>query len=208
MCQIGYADAVPASDSPRPLHTRVRQGIREQVRMTAIELMLERGFARTSVDDIAHAAGISRRSFYRYFGTREDLVLGRTEDQVATLVAALAARPLDEDAWTALERAAQSLPDAGQPAGRSLAFARLVLGDPDLRAHQLEQRASWRQALAPVVEERARRCGIGLDAVGATAVVAAALSCLDVAVAAWVEQGGQVPLAQLYERAVDAVRAR
>lgn len=196
-------------DSPRlALRTRVRQDMRDRVRITAIELMLRRGFARTSVDDVAHAAGISRRSFYRYFGTREELVLGKTEDQVATLVTALAARPPEEDAWTALQRAAETLPDAAQPPDRALAFARLVLGDPDLRARQLEQRVAWREALAPVIEQRARQSGAPLDEIGANALVAAALSCLDVAVDAWVGQEGRTPLPQLYERAVTAVRGR
>ena len=176
--------------------------------MTAIELMLERGFAQTSVDDIVTASGISRRSFYRYFGTREDLVLGRTEDQIATLVDALVARPPDEDAWTALRRAAETLPDASQPRERTLAFTRLVNGDPDLRARHLEQRAAWRAALAPVIEQRAHRSGAPLDPLGATALVAAALTCLDVATEAWIGQNGSTPLSGLYERAVAAVRGR
>jgi AcrR family transcriptional regulator len=184
------------------LRARVTQGLREQTRMTAIELMLGKGFAETSVDDIVRATGVSRRSFYRYFGTREDLVLGRTEDQITTLVSALEARPADEDPWTALQRAAESLPDAGQPPERALAFARLVNGDPVLRARHLEQRAAWRTALAPVVAQRMRRP----DPLAATALVAAALTCLDVAVDEWVRQHGEVPLPTLYERAVAAVR--
>jgi AcrR family transcriptional regulator len=198
---------VPDDSSRLDLRTRIRQGMRDQVRITAIELMLEHGFAETSVDDIVNASGISRRSFYRYFGTREDLVLGRTDDQITTLVNAFAARPPDEDTWTALQRAAESLPDATQPKERTLAFARLVNGDPDLRARQLEQRAAWRAALAPLIEQRARQSGTPLDPLGATALVAAALSCLDVAVEAWVGQEGSTPLSSLYERAVAAVRS-
>ena len=170
--------------------------------------MLERGFAATSVDDIVSASGVSRRSFYRYFGTREDLVLGGTDDQVKILMNALDARPPDEDAWTALQRAAESLPDADQPRERTLAFARLVNADPDLRARKLEQRAAWRTALAPLIEQRARRSGASLDPLGATALVAAALTCLDVATDEWIRQNGTTPLASLYERAVAAVRGR
>jgi AcrR family transcriptional regulator len=199
---------VPDDSSPRDLRTRIKQGVREQVRTTAITLMLERGFAETSVEDIVNASGISRRSFYRYFGTREELVLGSTDDQITTLVHALAARPPDEDPWTALQRAAENLPDAGQPTESTLAFVRFVNGDPDLRARQLEQRAAWRAALAPLIEQRARRSGTQLDSLGATALVAAALSCLDVAVEAWVRQQGNTPLPELYEHAVAAVRGR
>jgi AcrR family transcriptional regulator len=180
--------------------------MRDQARATAIALMLERGFAATSVDDIVNASGVSRRSFYRYFGTREDLVLGATDGQITILVNALQARPQDEDAWIALQRAAESLPDADQPRERTLALARLVNSDPDLRARQLEQRAAWRAALAPLIEQRARRSGTPLDQLGATALVAAALTCLDVATDAWIHQNGATPLSSLYERAVAAVR--
>lgn len=180
--------------------------MREQARIVAIELMLDKGYAETSVDDIVNASGVSRRSFYRYFGTREDLVLGRTDDQITTLVNALDARPPDEDPWTALQRAAESLPDSTQPPQRALAFARLVHGDPVLRARHLEQRAAWRTALAPVIAERIRRPGAPPDSLAATALVAAALTCLDVAVEEWVRQEGKTPLPSLYERAVAAVR--
>ncbi|MFG1608113.1 TetR/AcrR family transcriptional regulator [Actinoplanes sp. NPDC049265] len=198
---------MPSHASP-DLRARIKQEMREQIRLKAIELMLESGFAETSVDDIVNAAGVSRRSFYRYFGTREDLVLGRTDEQIATLVDALTARPADEDPWLALQRAAESLPDAAQPTERALAFTRLVNGDPVLRARHLEQRAAWRAALAPVIERRLRRPGAEPDQLAATALVAAALSCLDVAVEEWVRRGGSTPLPDLYERAVAAVRGR
>jgi hypothetical protein len=56
-----------------------------------------------------------------------------------------------------------------------------------------------------VLEQRA---GTRLDSLAATALVAAALSCLDVAVEEWVRQEGSTPLPTLYERAVAAVRGR
>lgn len=180
--------------------------MREQVRSAAIDLMLHRGFAATTVDDIAFACGVSRRSFYRYFGTREDLVLGSTESQVAVLVAALEARPPSEDPWTALVRAAESLPGAGEPQERALAVARLISNDPDLRARQLEKHAAWRSALAPLIVKRTERTTAPLSLVGAAAVVASALSCLDVASQAWVDHDGNGTLASFYAEAVAAVR--
>jgi AcrR family transcriptional regulator len=189
------------------LRTRIKRSMLEEVRIIAIQLMLDRGFAETSVDDIVNASGISRRSFYRYFGTKEDLILGSTDEQITALVDALATRPPDEDPWIALQRAAEHLPDARQPIDRTLAFVRLVNGNPDLRARHLTQRAAWRAALAPLIEQRARQSGTPLDPLGATALVAAALSCLDVAVEAWLSMEGNAPLPTLYERAVAAVRA-
>jgi hypothetical protein len=135
-------------------------------------------------------------------------VLGDTGDQIAVLVAALAERPIDEDHWTALQRAAERLPDAGEPHERALGVARLVSSEPELRARQLEKHASWRSALAPMIVQRAELTGEPLSLLGASALVACALSCLDVAVEAWVERAGDGPLSSFYEQAVAAVRDR
>ena len=188
------------------LRTRVRDGVRDQVRLTAVDLMLDRGYAATTVEQIVQACGVSRRSFYRYFGTREDLVLGDTGEQIAVLTAALTARPLAEDAWTALQRAAESLPDAAQPAERAFGVARMINGDPDLRARRREKYDAWRSALTPLIVERAELAGSPLSPLGASALVACALSCLETAVEAWVDQGGRGTLESFSAEAVVAVR--
>ncbi|MEH0108251.1 TetR/AcrR family transcriptional regulator [Tersicoccus sp. MR15.9] len=185
---------------------QVRSAVRERVRATAIDLMLEDGFARTTVERIVAATGLPRRSFYRYFGSREDLVLGSTEEQVAVLVAALRSRPADEDPWRALQQAAEALPDAGHAPERSLQVARLVEAAGELRARQLEKHVAWRGALAPVLVERSLSDAVPLDLLSAHALVAAALSCLDVAAEQWMADGGVGRLSDYYDRAVRAVR--
>lgn len=180
--------------------------MREEVRRVGLGLMLERGFAATGVDDIVEAAGISRRSFYRYFGDREDLVLGSTDDQVAALVAALSGRPYGEPVWTALQRAAEQIPSASDPPEIALEVARLIAADPDLRARQLKKQAAWAAALLPLVVERSARTAKPLTRLEAGAIIGSAFACLDVATTAWVEDPEHGDLRSHYAAAVAAVR--
>jgi len=56
------------------LQARKQQFVREAIWDAAIDLFAEKGFDETTVDDIAVAAGVSRRSFFRYFASKDDLL--------------------------------------------------------------------------------------------------------------------------------------
>lgn len=67
-------------NAPADLRTRRRNETSREVIETALELFRTTGFARTTVDDIARAVGISERTFFRYFRTKEDVLLVGAED--------------------------------------------------------------------------------------------------------------------------------
>ena len=56
------------------LHARKQEVVREAIWDAATELFAVKGFEETTVDDIAEAAGVSRRSFFRYFASKSDLM--------------------------------------------------------------------------------------------------------------------------------------
>ena len=65
----------PITTAPRPdLQARKQQFVRDAIQDAAIDLFAEKGFDETTVDDIALAAGVSRRSFFRYFSSKSDLM--------------------------------------------------------------------------------------------------------------------------------------
>lgn len=170
-------------------------------------LFLERGFDATTVDQIAEAAGISRRSFFRYFEAKEDVVLGDLAALGERVRDALQARPAEESAWVALRAAFTALRDPRQSPAAVLAVAQMYHDAPSLRARHLEKHLHWQELLAPDVEKRLGIASPSRADPRARAVVAAALACLDTAVEAWRESGGDADLEELFDQAVAAVRA-
>jgi AcrR family transcriptional regulator len=95
----------PASARPLPLPERKRQLVRLEIARAAWLLFAERGYEDTTVDEIARAAGISRRSFFRYFSSKEDVVVGTSDALAEDVLAAFARRPAGEPPLLAIERA-------------------------------------------------------------------------------------------------------
>src|SRR5687767_6815234 len=84
---------------------RKRQLVAGELRDAALMLLATKGFDAVTVDDIVAVAGVSRRTFFRYFASKEDVVVRFIADMGAGVVAELAARPRDEPPSTALRHA-------------------------------------------------------------------------------------------------------
>ncbi|MEU6735801.1 TetR family transcriptional regulator [Streptomyces physcomitrii] len=191
------------------LRVRTRRAVKEALADTALELFEASGFEQVTVADIAKAAGISQRSFFRYFGSKEDVVLGdripTAEEVLAVLTPHLAAHP----AWEALRltvRSMTQLMEVEAEAERWKQAVRLICRTPGLRARYLEKHLAWVDALVP---ELTSRTGPG-DAraeLKAQTMVNTALSCFDVALTRWSdEEGEQRSLAALVEEVFGFVR--
>src|SRR5213596_3319866 len=89
---------------PLPVRERTRRAVRGELAQLAVRLFVERGYDETTVDDLAAAAGMSKRTFFRYFASKEELVMGKYEYFGEQLVDDLAARPADEPVWVSLRQ--------------------------------------------------------------------------------------------------------
>jgi AcrR family transcriptional regulator len=195
-----------STPSEEKLWTRTRRAVHAEISRTAMELFLRHGFEATTIDDIAAAAGISRRSFFRYFGTKEDIVLGDLAAQGELIRRELEARPATEDAWTALLNALRDAPRPGQDEATTLKISKMLYGTPSLRARSIEKHLQWQALLTPEIR---RRLGVAPNDehdLRADAIVACVLSCLDVAGEAWTRGDGRESLEELVMSAVAAVR--
>lgn len=202
----GYADRMTESaGSAERLWDRTRRSVQAEIAQVAMDLFLRKGFDRTTIDEIVAVAGVSRRSFFRYFGTKEDIVLGGLADEGARVSAELAKRPEEEDLWTALRSAILAVGDADEDEERMLAVARMMYGSPSLRARSIEKHLRWQSDLLPEVRRRLGPPEETAD-LRAAAVVASAITCLDVAGEAWTRAGADRPLAVYFTQALDAVR--
>ena len=77
--------------------------------LTADRLFAERGYSATTVRDIAEAAGVTERTFFRYFTGKEELIIDDALGWLPVLLGKLRGRPDGEDVGTALRRAIQDV---------------------------------------------------------------------------------------------------
>lgn len=188
------------------LREMTRRAVRAQIAETAMTLFVTNGFERTTVDQIATAVGMSGRSVFRYFPTKEDMVVGHMDEIGDRLAEALAARPLDEDSWTALRHAMQPhLDELTAHADTNIAVARMLDATPALRPSLLNKRARWAEALLPGITRRLRGPTRTRE-LRAHAIVSSALACLNIAVDEWARTGGTQPIGDLLDTALTAVR--
>lgn len=192
---------------PPSLRERTRRAVRAEIAEAAMRLFLDNGFDATTIDQIAAAAGISRRSFFHYFASKEDLVLGDTDALGESVRAALEARPAEESAWAAIRAAFQALRSTQGTSADQLALARMYHDVPSLRARHLEKHLRWQELLAPEVQRRLGLPDTPTPDPRARAFVAAALACLDAAVDAWYESGGTADPVELFDDAIATLRA-
>lgn len=121
----------------------------------AQRLFVESGFEATSVDDIARAAGIGRRTFFRYFPTKADTLFSDSPAELDRLRSGLAATAPGEPYRAVVIRAVVgALTFAPEDRDWALQRARLILTEPVLMAHATVVFARWRGAAADFV----RRC--------------------------------------------------
>ena len=187
------------------LWTRSRQAAYAEITRVAMKLFLDQGFDGTTIDQIAATAGISRRSFFRYFGTKEDIVLGDLANQGALVREILESIPVSVPPWEALREALWRVDGEGLQSEVALKIAKMMYETPSLRARSIEKHLQWQEQLVPNIR---LRLGVAADDPAdpaADAIVASAIACLDVAGQIWAKADGALDLAELYDRAVRAV---
>jgi AcrR family transcriptional regulator len=196
--------SAPVTSAPT-LRDRAARAVRAEIGAVAMELFFKQGYDNTTVDQIACAAGMSRTSFFRYFATKDDIVLGRVDELGHQVMEALVTRPEGEPVWHALRGAFDPLLELTVAAPeRWLAVARMLSDAPSLKASQLGRQLAWQDMLVPDV---ARRLGIANPALDARprALVAAAIACLNAARDVWTASDGTLDLPTLLDQAMNAL---
>lgn len=192
------------ASKPAPLREQTRSVVRSLLARTAIELFSAKGYDSTTLDEVAAAAGISRRTLFNYFRSKEDLALSGLAEQGDLIAARLAERPADEDVWAAMRAAFAVLEEIDMTADARLEFITLLFGNDSLRAGHAEKQARWQDLFAPLIEPRLP--DTDQRTLEARAIAATAIVCLQVANEEWVRLRGQADMLDLYDTAVQAIR--
>ncbi|MFE9320675.1 TetR/AcrR family transcriptional regulator [Nocardia sp. NPDC052278] len=193
------------SRSAIPIREQTRTVVRSLIAQAAFTLFADKGFDSTTIEEVAAAAGVSRRTLFNYFKNKEDLALSGLSEQGNVIAARFAELPADEDVWTSLRTSFHVLEEIDSTPERRLQFAQFIFGHDSLRAGHLEKQARWQDLLTPLIEERLPQGPH--RKLQAQAIAAAALACLHVAMVQWSRSEGRDNVFDLYDAAVAAVRS-
>jgi AcrR family transcriptional regulator len=192
-------------DHAQTRRERKKLETRQALEQAALRLFAERGYEQTTVEDIAEAADVAVRTFFRYFSSKQDVLFGEVvTDRVTRLRSELAARPASEDLLRSI-RVVMDLLDFTGPDEESAIMARMELlrRQPSFVARYLVIMDEMR---AVVVEFVAGRTGLDPHRhlypllVGGACVVA-----WDSSLKLWVESGGTASLRALRTEAFAAL---
>jgi AcrR family transcriptional regulator len=192
------------------LRERTRLAVRREIALAAETLFLERGYHATTINDIAQAVNMSPRSLFRYFPTKEDIMLEKLDKVLEEMVEALRQLPLDQTAWASLRR---MLDGMTEHVNGTDAFAvaepikRIMLETPDMLARYLVKLNGFQNEVADVLRARAEAKGqpYAADDAAPRALAGAAVSCLVVAQQMWLSIGAATGMSDLLDRAMQAV---
>jgi AcrR family transcriptional regulator len=153
---------------PGQRRERKKQRTRDALIEAAMELFAAKGYECATVREITDAVDVSERTFFRYFASKEDLVLSFVQDGLAGFAAALIARPAEEEPLTAARNAfGDSLRQraGAEPSPSYLAVVGLIESTPVLLAaylryvhdnDELTQILAQREGVDPVTDRRPR----------------------------------------------------
>jgi AcrR family transcriptional regulator len=128
-----------------------KEQTRQDIADKAFELFAARGFDRVTVAEIAEAAGVSEKTVFNYFPTKEDVFFDEVPEREAALVAAVREREPGESVIATLRRLDTGLADRLANPGFAQ-WARVIEDSPALRAKELEVMAALKNSLAATIE--------------------------------------------------------
>jgi AcrR family transcriptional regulator len=154
-----FAQAVMTASAS--LKVRKKQVVRDALSAAAEELFLSQGFEETTVEQIALTAGVSRRTFFRYYESKEDVMVERSDRLGELLLDELAKRPLDEPPLLAIRNSLVPAVETGLT-DRDLVryIIRLLRETSALRRAMMERRNRLEERIAALM---AGRLGAAID---------------------------------------------
>lgn len=185
------------------LRERKRTRTRLMIQAEALRLFADKGYTQTTVEDIADAAAISPRTFFRYFPSKEDVVMWDEYDDPVALDL-LAAQPEDEPLAETIRAVVRETLEGlyRHDPERLLTRVQLASTVPELRARFVEQQT---RGIEQLTEVFATRRGARVDELTLRVVGSAMLAAVSVALDAWQRDGGKADLLALLDRATDAL---
>lgn len=186
-------------------------GLREQHKLNtrqalvdaALELFDERGYTAVTVDDICSAVGVSPRTFFRYFATKEHVLAEPIVTVLAMIRSSYTEQSRTTTPWTALRTAVlsaaetvEAVPDGFLRAGR------IARTNPDALASSAAAMVDWERQVS---DETAVRLGVDTASLYPSLLLGVAMLAFRTGLTRWTDRDGRESVRGLVEQALDAV---
>ncbi|WP_210496014.1 TetR/AcrR family transcriptional regulator [Patulibacter sp. SYSU D01012] len=173
-----------------------------RLRQAALALFDERGYEATTVADIAERAGLTKRTFFRHYADKREVLFDGSQELLERFVAAVIAAPESAAALDAIAAGLDAAADLFEARREPAAWRmRIVESTPELQERELIKLA----AMADGVTQALRRRGVGDPA--AALAAEAGIAVFRVGFSRWVAEDDRDPLRQVLRDTLDELRA-
>jgi AcrR family transcriptional regulator len=146
------------AESATGLRERKKRATRDALARAGLELFVERGYDETTLAEIAEVAGVSTRTIFAYFPSKEDILFATMQTMRDALARALADRPAGTDALTSLQEFILS--SAHEKTELDHKLGQVIAADPTLSSHKRARIAEFQEVLAAAIADD---LGVGPD---------------------------------------------
>jgi AcrR family transcriptional regulator len=193
-----------ATDASEGLRARKRRETRERIAEAGLTLFLEHGFEAVTLDQVAAAADISRRTFFHYFDSKDDILLAWESEAEAAFMAALAAEPAGLSPLETV-RGGMAKTISRYETDQSIAIDKLLRSSEALCARKQGSYERKERTLFAYLSQRwpdpGRRRGLRL-------VAMLGVAALRLGVEEWSAEDGQRPLVDYFNETFDLLKAQ
>jgi AcrR family transcriptional regulator len=196
------------TENAAPTGVELREQRRErnarEIQQTAMSLFAERGYAAVTVEDIAREAGISERTFFRYFASKDHVLVAEAGRRIDVILESFVRQDDALDAWQALSNAVLDQSASEDAIGRNAAiWAHLTKEAPALLAKMIMHGAL--EGTHNIEVELARRLGVAPTDALPDVMMRVTLAAVQSAYLRWLEDDGAASLTDLTADVLDLV---
>jgi AcrR family transcriptional regulator len=186
-----------AAGQPGGLRERKKARTRASIREHALRLFREQGYQATTVEQIAAAAEVSPSTFFRYFPTKEDVVL--QDDMEALMMEAFERQPPEVGLVAAVRAATREIRGSMDQAhwDQMRQTVELAMTTPEIRSRALDD---FSRTIAMMAEGMAKRTGRSPDDLAVRAVAGAIFGVIMSVTTPWTDWSGEHINADMFER--------
>jgi AcrR family transcriptional regulator len=154
--KVGVKKGESSMETTGSLRARKKAATEAALQDAALALFVEKGYDQTTIEEIVREADVSRRTFFRYFGSKEEVIFKGADTDLVVLSRLVSERPPEEPDLQTIKQAVLGFVRYLEArAAPVLTFINVIVASPTLRARGAELQGRWTTNLAEALAARA-----------------------------------------------------